>query len=138
MNSEIETENFGLKLAKNAHGGDLFTLTGDLGTGKTCFARGFARGLNVRNSISSPSFILMNVYPANKRGIKYLCHIDAYRVTKITTHLADSITEQISRKDTVTIIEWADKLEVLLKAFNKNQLEFKTINPTTRSITTTT
>ena len=71
--SPDETESIALELAKEAKAGSIYTLSGDLGAGKTVFARGFARGLGIMSPVTSPTFTLVNEY---KKGRLPLYHFD--------------------------------------------------------------
>jgi len=135
--SKAETEQIGLKLAKKVRGGDIFGLIGNLGTGKTCLTKGFAKGLGIRSSISSPTFILLKQYAVKKTAIKNFCHVDVYRLHTAQDIFDLGLLEYLKRKDTVTIIEWADKLIPLLTQFRTTFLTFSLINTTTREITIT-
>ena len=84
-------------------------LSGELGAGKTCFIRGLARGLGVTQGVSSPTFVIVNQY----RGRMPVFHIDAYRTESLTELLDIGFDEYVSG-DSVTVIEWSDKLEPLL------------------------
>ena len=136
-NSEAETKKLGLTLAKKAHGGDIFGLVGNLGTGKTCLTKGFARGFGIRSPIASPSFILLKNYAIKNTAIKNFCHVDVFRLNKIQDVLDLGLLEYLERKDTITIIEWADKLLPLLTRFRTTFLTFSFVNMTTRVITIT-
>jgi len=135
--SEAETKKFGLTLAKNMHGGNIFGLIGNLGTGKTCFTKGFAKGLGLQSPITSPTFILLKNYAVKKTFIKNLCHVDAYRLKTIQDVLDLGLLEYLEQKDTITIIEWADKLLPLLTQFRATFLTFSLVDTTTRTITIT-
>ena len=74
--SEKETEALGERLAKCLRAGAVVALYGDLGAGKTAFVRGMARGLDIRESVSSPTFTIVNEYP----GDPALFHFDMYRL----------------------------------------------------------
>jgi tRNA threonylcarbamoyladenosine biosynthesis protein TsaE len=82
--TEIETKQIGKDLASKLNGGEVITLEGDLGAGKTTFVKGLAEGLGVKKEITSPTFTLMNVYEltANSHKLKTLVHIDTYRLKK--------------------------------------------------------
>lgn len=116
--NEKETLVFAEKFAKTLHGGEVIALVGELGAGKTVFARGLARGFGIKERVQSPTFLLMKIYnvgPSTGSGhIKFLCHVDAYRLGS-TAELVDiGILDWLSRADVVTVIEWADKvLEIL-------------------------
>jgi tRNA threonylcarbamoyladenosine biosynthesis protein TsaE len=83
-------------------------LTGDLGCGKTCFVQGLARGLGVADDcyITSPTFTIMNEYPAKKMR---LCHLDLYRLSNTDELDYIGIEDQIGQ-NSVTVVEWPDLL----------------------------
>lgn len=84
------------------------SLTGDLGCGKTCFVQGFARGLGVVQGyyITSPTFTIMNEYPAGKM---HLCHLDLYRLSD-PDELDYIGIEDRMKPNSVTLVEWPDLL----------------------------
>jgi tRNA threonylcarbamoyladenosine biosynthesis protein TsaE len=104
--SAAETRELGARLAGVAHPGDRIGLIGDLGAGKTEFARGFARGLGVRAVVSSPSFTLMQEYA----GRLPLFHIDVYRLAGSEDALAGGLLDE-RQDEGVSLIEWADRLD---------------------------
>lgn len=106
-----ETEQVGERLGRRLEPGAVVALTGDLGAGKTCFIRGLARGLDVRQPISSPTFVLVNQYA----GRLPVYHIDAYRTASLTELLDLGFDEYVSGAG-VTVIEWADTLRPLIPA----------------------
>jgi tRNA threonylcarbamoyladenosine biosynthesis protein TsaE len=84
-------------------------LSGALGAGKTCFIRGLCRGLGVTQTVSSPTFVLVNQYA----GRSPVYHVDAYR-TESLTELIDLGFDELVSGEGVTIVEWAEKLTPLL------------------------
>ncbi len=92
-------------LAPSAEAGDLVCLWGELGAGKTVFAKGFGRGLGVTGTISSPSFVLMAEYP----GRLPLFHLDLYRLASASDVLGGGLLDE-RQADGVTLIEWPDRL----------------------------
>jgi tRNA threonylcarbamoyladenosine biosynthesis protein TsaE len=99
------TRAFASNLAAVAAPGDVLCLWGDLGAGKTVFAKGFGAGLGVRDTILSPSFVLMGEYA----GRLPLFHIDLYRLASATEALDGGLLED--RQATgVVLIEWPDRL----------------------------
>jgi tRNA threonylcarbamoyladenosine biosynthesis protein TsaE len=107
--SADETERVGERLGRRLVPGDVVALSGELGAGKTCFIRGLARGLGVTQGVSSPTFVIVNQYT----GRMPIFHIDAYRTESLTELLDIGFDEYVSG-DSVTVIEWSDKLEPLL------------------------
>ena len=109
-NSE-ETTKFGQSLASEFVGGEVLAMVGDLGAGKTCLSQGVAQGLGIKRKVNSPTFVVMKVYDLNnKNGIKKFCHIDAYRLSSAEDLIAIGALDYLNRADTVTIIEWAEKV----------------------------
>lgn len=92
-------------LAPIAEAGDLLCLWGELGAGKTVFAKGFGRGLGVAGTITSPSFVLMAEY----RGGLPLFHLDLYRLADAVDVLGGGLLDE-RQSDGVTLIEWPDRL----------------------------
>jgi tRNA threonylcarbamoyladenosine biosynthesis protein TsaE len=103
--SPLETFGLGELLAGVAGPGDLLCLWGDLGAGKTVFAKGFGRGLGVIGTVSSPSFILMAEHPGRLR----LFHLDLYRLADAGEALAGGLLDE-RQADGVTLVEWPDRL----------------------------
>ena len=99
----------GERLGRTLRPGDVVALTGDLGAGKTCFVQGLARGLGVRTWPTSPTFVLVNEYPADLP----IHHVDAYRVGGPAEMVDVGLLELIDG-DGVTVVEWADKVAALL------------------------
>ncbi|PIE62182.1 MAG: tRNA (adenosine(37)-N6)-threonylcarbamoyltransferase complex ATPase subunit type 1 TsaE [Desulfobacter postgatei] len=83
-------------------------LTGDLGCGKTCFVQGFAKGLGADKEyyITSPTFTIMNEYPAGKMC---LCHLDLYRLSDPDELDCIGIEDQM-KQNSVTLVEWPNLL----------------------------
>lgn len=103
---EDDTRAAGESLALSLRSGDTVLLTGDLGMGKTVFARGIAAGLGVPpGQVRSPSFTLVNLY----RGRLPVHHIDLYRVERIED-MDELGLEEILGGDGVAIVEWAERL----------------------------
>jgi tRNA threonylcarbamoyladenosine biosynthesis protein TsaE len=107
--SPEETQAVGERLGRRLREGSVVACTGALGAGKTCFLQGLARGLGVTADVTSPTFVLVNLY----QGRLPVYHIDAYR-TESLTELVDVGLEEMVHGSGVTIIEWADKILPLL------------------------
>lgn len=106
--SPEQTEAAGETLGRTLGNGDVVALSGDLGAGKTCFARGVVRGLDGGALVTSPTFVLINEY----RGRVPIHHLDAYRTASLAELMDLGLPELFA--DGVTIIEWADRLVPLL------------------------
>lgn len=135
--SARETVKLGLKLAKKIHGGQILALRGGLGTGKTYFTKGFARGLGIKRIVTSPSFLFLRVHPVERKGIKYFCHVDAYRLKKPVEMVEIGLKEYLGRRDSVVVVEWADKIKKLLAAYPALILTFSFLDKNMRSISIT-
>ena len=100
-------------LAKDLKGGEILALVGDLGAGKTTFTQKLAKRLKVKAGVLSPTFVLMNLFKAQlKNGRKItLYHLDLYRTKSFAEVKALGITEFWEQKNSVTVIEWADKIK---------------------------
>lgn len=108
-NSEKETKELGIKLAKNLPNGSVVALLGDLGAGKTTLVRGVAEALNIKEVVQSPTFNIMKIY---LKGDKPLIHIDAYRLADIDTDIG--LDEYIGYETGLTMIEWPMYIERLI------------------------
>ena len=113
-NSDKETFALGQKISKDLKGNAIIGLIGDLGAGKTVFSQGFANGLGVKKTVNSPTFVLMKIYPIKHKTLKNLVHIDAYRIKNGQDIINIGAEEYFNRPDTITIIEWADKIKKIL------------------------
>src|SRR5271169_5224280 len=99
-----ETRDFGASTARNALGGEVYGLVGELGTGKTEFVRGFVAKLNPDAVVRSPSFTLVNIYETSCFPVY---HFDFYRL-KSAAELPEIGFQEYIRSDGVCLIEWAD------------------------------
>jgi tRNA threonylcarbamoyladenosine biosynthesis protein TsaE len=100
-----QTRALGATLAEAARAGDLLSLVGELGAGKTQFAKGFGAGLGVTDTINSPSFVLMAEY----RGRLPMFHIDLYRLADAAEALAGGLIDE-RQGEGVTLVEWAERM----------------------------
>ena len=105
------TRAIGATLAVAARPGDLVCLWGELGAGKTQFAKGFGAGVGVTATINSPSYILMAEY----EGRLPLFHIDLYRLAGAEEALAGGLIDD-RQASGVTLVEWPDRLAAALPA----------------------
>ena len=106
--SEREEESFQIakKLGEKAKKGEIYCLEGELGTGKTVFAKGFAKGLGIEEIVDSPTFTIVKEY----RGREKLYHFDVYRIEDIEELQEIGFSEMISG-DAICLIEWASQIE---------------------------
>lgn len=110
--SEAQTRRFGARLGRLVQGGDVICLAGELGSGKTCFAQGVGLGLEIEETITSPTFTLINEYKS-ARGSLILYHIDLYRVYDPQDTLTFGLDEYLYGEG-VCLIEWADRVPQVL------------------------
>lgn len=106
-----ETEKIAYALAEKLHGGEIITLDGDLGAGKTAFVRGLAAGLGISDRVVSPTFTIVNEYSGE--GLP-LFHFDVYRIGS-PDEMYDIGWEDYLGRGGVTVIEWAVNIEEILK-----------------------
>ncbi len=106
-----ETQALAARLAHVAQAGDLLCLVGDLGAGKTQFAKGFAAGLGVEDRVVSPTFVLMAEYA----GRLALFHLDLYRLDDAADAVAGGLLDDRQAAG-VALVEWAERLGAALPA----------------------
>ncbi len=132
--SQEETFALGVTLGANAKPGDIFALIGDLGTGKTILTKGIAKGLGIKEEITSPTFTLLEVYDAPIP----LYHFDLYRITD-DTELENLFFEEYWFGEGVSVIEWADRAKkrllddiyiIILEYIDKNRRKITIEHPT--------
>ena len=108
--SPEETFETGRKLGEQAVPGQVFTLMGDLGVGKTVFTQGLARGLGIQEPVSSPTFTIVQVY---EEGRLPFYHFDVYRIGDVE-EMDEVGYDDYIMGDGVSLIEWADLIEEIL------------------------
>lgn len=117
VSSVEETQSFAQQLGKLLQRGDLLILTGELGAGKTTFTQGLGLGLEVREGIISPTFVLSRIHPSLVSGPN-LVHVDAYRLASAAE--VDDLDLEATMSSSVTVVEWGHgKVEQL----NDSRLE---------------
>ncbi len=116
--SEQETYELGKRLGEQASAGEVFTLEGDLGVGKTIFTKGFAKGLKIEEPISSPTFTIVQVYESGRLPFY---HFDVYRIGDVE-EMEEIGFEDYVYGDGVSMIEWANLIEEILPKDCKNIL----------------
>jgi len=99
----------GERIGKSLKPNDIVALSGELGAGKTTLIQGIAKGLGVRNWVTSPTFTIINEF----EGKLNLYHIDLYRINNIE-EAEDLAIEEYFKKGGVTVIEWAEKIRPIL------------------------
>ena len=109
-NSPEETFALGQKLGEQAKAGQIYTLNGDLGVGKTVFTQGIARGLGITEAVSSPTFTIVQVYD---EGRLPFYHFDVYRIGDVE-EMDEIGYEDYFYGEGVCLIEWADLIREIL------------------------
>ncbi len=112
VHSVQDMHTFAAEVASEISGGEVLGLQGDLGTGKTEFVRGLAKALGSTDAVKSPSFTLLNVYRTMHPTIRFLIHVDLYRLEGASENLLEQIglDEWLGRKDSLIVIEWTERL----------------------------
>ncbi len=123
--SPEETEKIGFKLSKKIDKETIILLIGDLGSGKTTFIKGLARGIKVKENVSSPSFVIMNIY----NGKIKLFHLDLYRINSLKEieFIYDFLREGI------IVVEWGEKIRDVIGK-KRIEVNFKIISDNKREI----
>lgn len=108
--SPEETFALGEKLGREVKPGQIYTLNGDLGTGKTVFTQGFASGLGITEPVNSPTFTILQVY---EEGRMPFYHFDVYRIGDVE-EMDEIGYEDCFYGEGVCLIEWAELIEEIL------------------------
>jgi len=107
--NEKSTFELGFKLASDAHPGEVFVLSGDLGAGKTIFAKGFGAGLGVKEDIISPTFNIVHEY----KGRIPFYHMDVYRLSGAEEAEDAGLSEYFFGKG-ICLLEWGEIIKEML------------------------
>ena len=108
--SPEQTRRIGMRLGGALRAGDLICLQGDLGAGKTTFVQGLAQGWGSLDSVSSPTFILVNLY--RRADASQLFHLDAYRIDSIPE--AEELDLEAMLAQGPLVIEWPERMGELI------------------------
>ncbi|MGY3665586.1 tRNA (adenosine(37)-N6)-threonylcarbamoyltransferase complex ATPase subunit type 1 TsaE [Roseburia sp. 1XD42-69] len=108
--SREETAELGKRIGRAAQAGDVYTLTGELGVGKTVFTQGVAAGLSIEEPVSSPTFTIVQIYESGRLPFY---HFDVYRIADVE-EMEEIGYEDCFYGEGVTIIEWAGLIEEIL------------------------
>ena len=108
--SAEDTFGLGKLLGEGGIPGQIYTLTGDLGVGKTVFTQGFARGLGILEPVNSPTFTILHVY---EEGRLPFYHFDVYRIADVE-EMEEIGYEDCFYGEGVCLIEWADLIKEIL------------------------
>ncbi len=133
-----QTQKLGFELAKSLKGGEVLALHGDLGSGKTTFMQGLAKGLGIKRNIISPTFIIMRTYEIGMENhesrITNLYHVDLYRIESERDVEGLGLLELLGEKENIVAIEWPEKIENLLPK-DRIDIYFEYLVDDKRSIT---
>ncbi|MFC1640655.1 tRNA (adenosine(37)-N6)-threonylcarbamoyltransferase complex ATPase subunit type 1 TsaE [Patescibacteria group bacterium] len=131
-NSDKETIAQAKKFAKKLDGGDVVVLTGDLGGGKTTFVRGLAEGLGLQGPVTSPTFVIMQIYKggANKPTLH---HFDLYRIDDEEELRDVGFDDYMEDEESIVVVEWGEKFPAMIPKRAKNIL-FKNLGAEKREI----
>ena len=111
--SAQETRTLGEKIGLQAAPGEVYTLTGDLGVGKTVFTQGVAKGLGIDEPVNSPTFTILQVY---EEGRMPFYHFDVYRIGDVE-EMEEIGYEDYSNGDGLCMIEWANLIPEILPPY---------------------
>jgi len=106
-----ETERLGAEMAAQLPGGSIVAFTGDLGAGKTAFVRGMARGLQIEERVTSPTFTIVNEYEGAQRS---LFHFDLYRLGD-ADELFDIGWEDYLARGGICAVEWSERASAAME-----------------------
>ena len=120
------TQKLGLELGKSLVAGSVLLLTGDLGSGKTTFTQGLAQGLDILDSIVSPTFTIINEYTSGRLP---LYHLDLYRLTpeEVNDLNLESYWLGLEAELGIVAIEWAERLSYLPDNYLRIELTYDSI-----------
>ena len=108
--SDRQTWEIGFQIGQEARAGQVYALTGDLGTGKTVFTQGFAAGLGIKDVVNSPTFTILQVY---EEGRLPRYHFDVYRIGD-SEEMLEIGWDEYACGEGVCLVEWADLIEDLI------------------------
>jgi tRNA threonylcarbamoyladenosine biosynthesis protein TsaE len=128
-----ETAKVGENLAHHLDG-HIYCLYGDLGSGKTTFTQGFAKGLGITTRLLSPTFIIVRRYDLPKNIFFY--HIDLYRLNSTGQMKGIGLEEIFTGPEAIVVIEWAERLGDLLPK-RRTDIQFEVRDDGTHTITIT-
>ena len=132
--SAADTQKLGEKLAGSLKPGAVLALYGDLGSGKTTFTQGLAKGLGITGRIQSPTFVLMRDYDLPVKDNSQLHHLDLYRLQSDKELKSLNLNELVNEETSIFVIEWADKAN---QDYLQNAIKiyFKSLKENERKIT---
>lgn len=137
--AEEFVENLFITRGKRVNKACVIALQGDLGSGKTTFVKAVAEALSVRDTVTSPTFVLEKIYKiqdktALVRGFTHIVHIDAYRLENASEVSALGFDELLENPENLIFIEWPERIKGAIPK-NAKTLHFSFVNEKTREIT---
>jgi tRNA threonylcarbamoyladenosine biosynthesis protein TsaE len=129
IHSEQEMLDFGQKYGQTHTAPFVLELIGDVGTGKTTFVRGLARGIGVKEAVTSPSFTISKIYQGKDAT---LVHYDFYRLIDPGI-MQEDLAESVADPQTITIVEWGQSIQDVLPT-NRKIITIKYLDENTREI----
>ena len=141
--SSEQTQKIASQLASNLSGNEILCFSGELGSGKTTFIQGLAKGLGITENITSPTFVIFKKYKAKNnfhplgdhpKGEEFY-HFDLYRIHDPQEVLDLGFTEIINNKKNISAIEWSEKIKDLIPLKNVIYIKLEYQNKNQRKIT---
>jgi len=127
-----DTDKVAQILAESLKGGETIALTGNLGSGKTAFVKALAKGLGIKENITSPTFVLLKVYNINYKSVNKFVHVDCYRLRGQEDLFDIGLGDYLNYDNIIVALEWADKIVNLPK--NTIFVDIKIVDKDKRSI----
>jgi tRNA threonylcarbamoyladenosine biosynthesis protein TsaE len=112
----------------------VLALEGELGSGKTTFVQGIARGLGIKENITSPTFVVLKKFQVSSFKFHFFYHIDCYRLEKPEDLLDLGIEKILLDRHNIVVIEWAEKIQKILPSFII-KIKFEFVDDAKRKIT---
>lgn len=130
--SEADTAQLAAELAGKLPRGTVIALYGDLGAGKTVFSRAFAKAIGVKETVSSPTYTIIQEYQLDDGG--YFYHLDLYRIKNSRDALAFAVDEYLNDSNAYALLEWPERIEDILNP-DTLKINIRHLSDTEREIT---
>ena len=131
IQEENETKFLAEEISKISKKGDVIAISGDMGSGKTTFSKGFASGLGFSDEILSPTYSILNEYKFNGKS---LYHFDLYRLKSVNEFLEIGGIEYLNDKKSISLIEWPELIKEMVSD-NIIEIKFEHLSEQERKIT---
>lgn len=126
-------EEFVSSLSPDTETATVIGLSGDLGAGKTSFTQGVAKALGVKDTVTSPTFIIEKNYELNNSKFRNLIHIDAYRLDEERELEVLGFKELLEHPENLIFVEWPERVQEIIPEYAKT-IDFKFIDENKREI----